>query len=240
MDAITSWYLSFFKEVSYTKDNLRLLEKEKRRLSMKYHPDKGWRQGSFIAMMKEYEVIKQAVETYWHYEQKPLPRNKNWNPTFYSGKTTMEEDIQAQKERLEKMRQEERAEKHSVGRLGAYLLDILSGSKVQTALLAVSFPLIFRFGLPYGIEGVLVLFSIHTLIACLLGKNLLALISIMAFSLEMKHYYEPFVSFEVWNTIWNTVNFWIFGVIVSFIARVKPREKPMDWDGLWTKAKEKI
>lgn len=188
---------------------------------MKHHPDRGGRQTDFVFMMREYKAIINDIETFGRYgkeeelvepiknedikdaEEATIRRKRKMNSKtpFYGGKTTMEEDGQALKEHLKKMREAERVEKYSARRLGAYVFGILSGSKVQMALLVVSFPLIFRLGLPYGIEGILVLFSIHTLIACLLGKNLLAFISIIAFSLEMKHYYEPFVPFEVWNTI---------------------------------------
>ncbi len=227
----------FFEAGTYTKNELMWLSKQKKEFALKHHPDRGWSQWCFVAMMKEYETIKEAIKNLWQYEQVLPAKNGNWRSRFYSGTKTIEEEIRAQKEYLKEKRQRERAERYSAKRLISYILDILSGSKVQTMLLVASFPFIFRWGLPYGIEGILVLFSIHLIVACVLGKNLLAFLSIVIFSLIAKSY-EPIIPFEVWNTVWNTVNFLIFTLIISTIARVKPREEPMDWDDLWNRAKQ--
>ncbi len=222
----------YFQAGLYTKNEMAWLTKQKKELALKHHPDRGWWQNSFIAMMKEYETIKQAVETVWHFEQRQPKRNKNWNLCFYSGGETIEEAIQFQKEHLKKMRQEERSKRYSMGWMMDYALNILSIPKVQTVILMVSFPFIFRLGLPYWIEGILALFSIHTAIACLLWKRTFAFVSLAVFSLIIKGY-EPFIPFGVWDTVWNTVNFWLAVIIIFSIANVKPRKGAMDWGDLY-------
>jgi hypothetical protein len=60
------------------------------------------------------------------------------------------------------------------------------------------FPIHIPLGLPYGVSGILLLFSIHAAVACLLGKRTLAFVSLMVFSLIAKSY-EPLIPFDVWN-----------------------------------------
>lgn len=226
----------FFEAGTYTQKELTWLSKQKRELALKHHPDRGWSQWRFVAMMEEYETIKEAIENLWRYEQVLPVKNRNWRSRFYSGTKTIEEEIRAKKEHLKEKRQRERAEKYSLKGLATFILDILSIPKVQTVLLVVSFPFIFRLGLPYGVSGILLLFSIHAAVACLLGKRTLAFVSLMVFSLIAKSY-EPLIPFDVWNTVWNTVNFWLATIFVLSVANVKPRKGTMDWGNMRVRAK---
>lgn len=50
----------FFKKSSYTEASLK---KERNKLSLTHHPDKGWKESDFIMMNEEYEaVLKQIID----------------------------------------------------------------------------------------------------------------------------------------------------------------------------------
>lgn len=68
----------YFKNSSYTKASLN---SERKKLSLKYHPDRGGKESDFIAMNEEYEVVLQQINN-WIFQQKV----SEYNPEQYIGK----------------------------------------------------------------------------------------------------------------------------------------------------------
>lgn len=70
-------YMRFFTKWYYTKNDMDGLIREKRKLSLKYHPDRGGVASWFAEMMDEFETIESAIHNtgaFWTPPRPPVER----------------------------------------------------------------------------------------------------------------------------------------------------------------------
>jgi curved DNA-binding protein CbpA len=77
----------YFKNSSYTETSLN---KERKKLSFKYHPDKGGKESDFVAMNEEYEVILKHLKNNT-YTAEPIKAEKTYQKTSTQTKTAKTE-----------------------------------------------------------------------------------------------------------------------------------------------------
>lgn len=77
----------YFKSTSYTEGSLN---KERKKLSFKYHPDKGGKESDFIAMSEEYEIILNQLKNK-AYTTEPIKTEKTYQKAPQQTKTTKTE-----------------------------------------------------------------------------------------------------------------------------------------------------